>query len=168
MELAQDELGRATAAGVSVICMDDSAYPTGLRQIYDPPLVLYVRGNMDAIAKPGIAVVGTRHPTPYGLGMAERLSCDLAARGLVIFSGLARGVDAAAHRGAINAKGETVAVSGTGVDIIYPKENTATDRTDRGFGRRLDFRISHEHIRRAAEFSDSATVSSAVFPSACW
>jgi DNA processing protein len=124
MELAQDELGRATAAGVSVICLDDSAYPTGLRQIYDPPLVLYTRGNIDAIAKPGIAVVGTRHPTPYGLGMAERLSFDLAARGLVIFSGLARGVDAAAHRGAINAKGGTVAVFGTGVDIIYPKENT--------------------------------------------
>lgn len=123
-ELAQDELGRATAAGVSVVCLDDSSYPAQLKQIYDPPLVLYVRGNVEAIGLPGIAVVGTRHPTPYGLGMAERLSCDLAARGLVIFSGLARGVDAAAHRGAINAKGKTVAVFGTGVDVIYPKENT--------------------------------------------
>jgi DNA processing protein len=74
--------------------------------------------------QPGIAVVGTRHPTPYGLGMAERLACDLANRGLVIFSGLARGVDAAAHRGAIYAKGRTVAVFGTGVDIVYPKENS--------------------------------------------
>ena len=83
-----------------------------------------MRGNVEAIAQPGIAVVGTRHPTPYGLGMAERLACDLAARGLVIFSGLARGVDTAAHRGAIHAKGKTVAVFGTGVDIIYPKENT--------------------------------------------
>ena len=101
MELAQDELGRATAAGVSLICLDDSSYPAQLKQIYDPPLIVYVRGNVDAIALPGIAVVGTRHPTPYGLGMAERLSCDLAARGLVIFSGLARGVDAAAHRGAL-------------------------------------------------------------------
>lgn len=123
-ELAQDELGRATAAGVSVVCLDDSSYPAQLKQIYDPPLVLYVRGNVEAIGLPGIAVVGTRHPTPCGLGMAERLSCDLAARGLVIFSGLARGVDAAAHRGAINAKGKTVAVFGTGVDVIYPKENT--------------------------------------------
>ena len=79
---------------------------------------------MDAITQPGIAVVGTRHPTPYGLGMAERLACDLVNRGLVIFSGLARGVDAAAHRGAIHAKGKTVAVFGTGVDIIYPKENS--------------------------------------------
>ncbi|MGC2185867.1 MAG: DNA-processing protein DprA [Terriglobales bacterium] len=124
MELAHDEMGRVAAAGVSVICLDDSTYPAQLKQIYDPPLVLYVRGSVDAITQPGIAVVGTRHPTPYGLGMAERLACDLAARGLVIFSGLARGVDAAAHRGAINAKGKTVAVFGTGVDIIYPKENT--------------------------------------------
>lgn len=124
MELAHDELGRAAAAGVSVVCLDDSSYPAQLRQIYDPPLVLYVRGNVDAIGQPGVAVVGTRHPTPYGLGMAERLACDLAARGLVIFSGLARGVDAAAHRGAINAKGKTVAVFGTGVDVLYPKENT--------------------------------------------
>jgi DNA processing protein len=124
MELAHDEMGRVAAAGVAVVCLDDASYPDQLKQIYDPPLVLYVRGNVDAITQPGIAVVGTRHPTPYGLGMAERLACDLAARGLVIFSGLARGVDAAAHRGAINAKGKTVAVFGTGVDIIYPKENT--------------------------------------------
>ena len=124
MELAHDELGRAAAAGVSVVCLEDSSYPTQLRQIYDPPLVLYVRGNVDVIVQPGIAIVGTRHPTPYGLGMAERLSCDLATRGLVIFSGLARGVDAAGHRGAIAAKGRTVAIFGTGVDIIYPKENT--------------------------------------------
>jgi DNA processing protein len=124
MELAHDELGRVAAAGVSVVCMDESTYPAQLKQIYDPPLVLYVRGNVDAITQPGVAVVGTRHPTPYGLGMAERLACDLAVRGLVIFSGLARGVDAAAHRGAINARGKTVAVFGTGVDIIYPKENT--------------------------------------------
>ncbi len=68
--------------------------------------------------------MGTRHPTPYGMAMAERLACDLAARGLVIFSGLARGVDTAGHRGAIAAKGKTVAVFGTGIDIIYPKENT--------------------------------------------
>ncbi len=124
MELAQDEMGRVAASGVSVVCLDDSTYPAQLKQIYDPPLILYVRGNVDAIGQPGIAVVGTRHPTLYGLGMAERLACDLANRGLVIFSGLARGVDAAAHRGAINAKGKTVAVFGTGVDIIYPKENT--------------------------------------------
>jgi DNA processing protein len=69
-------------------------------------------------------MVGTRHPTPYGSGMAERLACDLAAQGLVIISGMARGVDTASHRGAISAKGKTIAVFGTGVDVIYPKENS--------------------------------------------
>jgi DNA processing protein len=123
-ELAQEEVVRASAAGVRVIGLDDAAYPQQLKQIYDPPLVIYVRGSWEVISQPGIAVVGTRHPTPYGLGMAERLACDLAARGLVIFSGLARGVDAASHRGAIAAKGKTVAVFGTGVDVVYPKENT--------------------------------------------
>jgi DNA processing protein len=123
MELAQDELGKAAAAGVSIVALDDAAYPSQLKQIYDPPLVLYVRGRVETISQPGIALVGTRHPTPYGSGMAERLACDLATRGLVIFSGMARGVDTAGHRGAIAGKGKTVAVFGTGVDVIYPKEN---------------------------------------------
>jgi DNA processing protein len=123
LELAQDELACAAAANVKVISLDDSAYPSQLKQIYDPPLILYVRGNDAVISQPGIALVGTRHPTPYGLGMAERLSCDLATRGLVIFSGMARGVDTAGHRGALTGKGKTVAVFGTGVDVTYPKEN---------------------------------------------
>jgi len=124
MELAHDEIARATGAGVRLIALEDQLYPAQLKQIYDPPLVLYVRGNEPAISEPGIALVGTRHPTPYGSGMAERLACDLAVRGLVIFSGMARGVDTAGHRGAIAAKGKTVAVFGTGVDVPYPKENT--------------------------------------------
>jgi len=124
LELANDELIRANAAGARLTVLEDQLYPTQLKQIYDPPLVLYVRGNVNVISQPGIAVVGTRHPTPYGSGMAERLACDLAARGLVIFSGMARGVDTSGHRGAIAAKGNTVAVFGTGVDVPYPKENT--------------------------------------------
>ena len=124
VELAHDEIAKAGAAGIKLVALDDAEYPARLRQIYDPPLVLYVRGNVSALAQPGIAVVGTRHPTPYGSGMAERLSCDLATRGLVIFSGLARGVDTASHRGAVSAKGKTVAIFGTGVDVIYPKENS--------------------------------------------
>jgi DNA processing protein len=124
LELAQDELSRTIAAGVQVVALDDPEYPTQLKQIYDPPLVLYVRGDVAVISQPGIALVGTRHPTPYGSGMAERLGCDLAARGLVIFSGMARGVDTAGHRGAMAGKGKTVAVFGTGVDVPYPKENT--------------------------------------------
>lgn len=124
IEMAHDEFARATADGVQIIVLDHPSYPAQLKQIYDPPPVLYLRGNAAAITQPGIAIVGTRHPTPYGIGMAERLACDLAARGLVIFSGLARGVDSAGHRGALQAKGKTVAVLGTGVDEIYPKENS--------------------------------------------
>jgi DNA processing protein len=124
MEVAQDEAAKAAAAGIRAIGLDDPLYPARLRQIYDPPLVLYVRGNVEAASQPGIAVVGTRHPTPYGMGMAERLGCDLASRGLAIISGLARGVDTFAHRGAVSAKGKTVAVFGTGVDVVYPKENS--------------------------------------------
>jgi DNA processing protein len=123
-ELAREEVARAAAAGVSLVSLDDPAYPPRLKEIYDPPLILYVRGNVEILAQPGIAVVGTRHPTPYGTGMAERLSCDLATQGLVIISGMARGVDTAGHRGALSAKGKTIAVFGTGVDVIYPKENS--------------------------------------------
>jgi DNA processing protein len=123
-ELAREEMARAAEEGVTVISEEDRCYPVRLKEIYDPPLVLYVRGNPEVLMQPGIAMVGTRHPTPYGLGMAERLACDLAAQGLVIISGMARGVDTASHRGAISAKGKTVAVFGTGVDVIYPKENS--------------------------------------------
>jgi len=123
-ELAREEMARAAAAGVAVLSLEDPAYPPRLHEIYDPPLALYVRGNAELLAQPGIAMVGTRHPTPYGSGMAERLACDLAAQGLVIISGMARGVDTASHRGAIAAKGKTIAVFGTGVDVIYPKENS--------------------------------------------
>ncbi len=124
-ELAREEIARAaTAGGVNLVTMDDPSYPPRLKEIYDPPLILYVRGSVDILTKPGIAMVGTRHPTPYGSGMAERLGCDLAAQGLVIISGMARGVDTASHRGAISAKGKTLAVFGTGVDVIYPKENS--------------------------------------------
>lgn len=120
---AEQELARAAAAGVELLCLDDPDYPEPLKNIYDPPVILYIRGNRGALNAPGIAVVGTRHPTPYGLGMAERLACDLAARGLILLSGLARGVDSAAHRGGVNARGQTVGVLGTGVDVVYPREN---------------------------------------------
>ena len=123
-ELAREELASAKEAGITVLSIEDLQYPPRLKEIYDPPLILYVRGDPEALTRPGIAMVGTRHPTPYGSGMAERLACDLAAQGLVIISGMARGVDTASHRGAISAKGKTVAVFGTGVDVIYPKENT--------------------------------------------
>jgi len=123
-ELAREEIARASSASVTLISLDDPFYPPRLKEIYDPPLILYVRGDPELLIKAGIAMVGTRHPTPYGSGMAERLACDLAAQGLVIISGMARGVDTASHRGAISAEGKTIAVFGTGVDVIYPKENS--------------------------------------------
>ncbi len=123
-ELAREEIARAAAADAVLLSMDDASYPPRLKEIYDPPLILRVRGNPEVLIKPGIAMVGTRHPTPYGSGMAERLASDLAAQGLIIISGMARGVDTASHRGAIAAKGKTIAVFGTGVDVIYPKENS--------------------------------------------
>ncbi|HTC77986.1 MAG TPA: DNA-processing protein DprA, partial [Terriglobales bacterium] len=134
LELAQEELAKTSAAGVAIVPLDDAAYPSRLKEIYDPPIVLYVRGDANVLSQPGIAVVGTRHPTPYGSGMAERLAIDLAARGLIIISGMARGVDTAAHRGAIAAKGKTVAVFGTGVDVPYPKENTRLAEQILGLG----------------------------------
>ncbi|MGP0018786.1 MAG: DNA-processing protein DprA [Candidatus Sulfotelmatobacter sp.] len=123
-ELAREEIARAAAADITMVSLDDPSYPPRLKEIYDPPLILRVRGNPEVLTRPGIAMVGTRHPTPYGSGMAERLACDLAAQGLVIISGMARGVDTSSHRGAISAKGKTIAVFGTGVDVIYPKENS--------------------------------------------
>jgi DNA processing protein len=123
LELAATEYDHARDEGASIIVPGDAEFPRRLLEIYDPPLVLYLKGNAQIIDQAGVAVVGTRHPTPYGVGMAERLACDLAARGLIIFSGMARGVDTAAHRGALNAHGRTVAIWGTGIDEVYPKEN---------------------------------------------
>ncbi len=124
LRLADEELKKLSRAeGVQLIAFGSAAYPPQLAEIYDPPLVLYVRGNAAAMLEPGIAIIGTRHPTPYGLGMCERLSQDLANCGLVIFSGMARGIDSVAHKGAVAAHGRTVAVFGTGVDVIYPREN---------------------------------------------
>jgi DNA processing protein len=120
---AEDEVRRVAEVGGRVLTPADEAYPERLREIYDPPAVLWIRGNVELLARPGIAVVGTRSPSPYGAGMAELLSRDLANRRLVILSGMARGVDTAAHKGAIEAGGKTVAVWGTGIDVIYPKEN---------------------------------------------
>src|SRR4051812_2751814 len=101
----------------------DPEYPQTLLQIYDPPVLLYVRGDAQVLNQPGISIVGTRRPTLYGTQMAERLGRELAARGLVIISGMARGIDAIGHQGAMAVYGRAVGVLGTGVDVCYPKEN---------------------------------------------
>jgi DNA processing protein len=120
---AIEEAQRTLEAGAVFLTPEDEAYPGRLLEIYDPPPVLWVRGNSGILNLPGIAVVGTRQPTPYGAGMAEMLSRDLARRGMTIMSGMARGVDTCAHKGALDTGGTTVAVWGTGIDVIYPKEN---------------------------------------------
>ena len=119
---AEAEWQKALEAQIQVVDMLDDAYPPLLREIYDPPLVLYVRGSVSEIRRPQVAIVGTRRPSPYGVNCAERLAKDLASRGLVITSGLARGIDTAAHRGSLT-RGQTVAVFGTGLDRAYPREN---------------------------------------------
>jgi len=120
---ADQQLDALAKTSGQFLTYTDRAYPERLREIFDPPAVLWLRGNPQLLAWPSIAVVGTRHPTPYGTGMAEMLSRDLAHRGLIIISGMARGVDTAAHKGALAAKQPTIAVWGTGIDVIYPKEN---------------------------------------------
>jgi DNA processing protein len=122
---AEQELAKVQTLGGAILTYEDDTYPDQLREIFDPPPVLWTLGDVKLLCRPGIAVVGTRHPTPYGTGMAEVLARDLAARKMVILSGMARGIDTAAHRGALEAGGMTVAVWGTGTDVIYPKENKA-------------------------------------------
>jgi DNA processing protein len=120
---AEAELKRAAAENAAIISFDCPEYPERLKEIFDPPPVLWVRGDAKLLSRPSIAVVGTRHPTPYGSGVAEMLSRDLAARKLLIVSGMARGIDTCAHKGALAARMPTVAVWGTGIDVVYPKEN---------------------------------------------
>jgi len=110
-------------AGVQLIVLNDSRYPEMLRAVFDPPPVLFARGRIDLLSSVCIGVVGTRHPTPYGVAASERLTGDLARAGLTIVSGMARGIDTSAHKAALAAEGATVAVLGCGVDIVYPSEN---------------------------------------------
>ena len=120
---AEEEWQRVAAQGATIVSYSCAEYPERLREIYDPPPVLWVRGDVKLLSRPSIAVVGTRHPTPYGSGVAEMLARDLAARRLLIVSGMARGIDSCAHKGALTARKPTVAVWGTGIDVVYPKEN---------------------------------------------
>jgi DNA processing protein len=120
---AEQEWARVASQGATIVTFSCPAYPERLKEIYDPPPVLWVRGEVSLLTQPAIAIVGTRHPTPYGTGMAEILARDLAARRLLIVSGMARGIDSWAHKGALAARMPTVAVWGTGIDVIYPKEN---------------------------------------------
>ncbi|MDM7923284.1 MAG: DNA-processing protein DprA [Pyrinomonadaceae bacterium] len=121
---AAAELERVKALGGDILILDDGSYPPMLREIADPPITLYVKGDWQAcFEQPCVAVIGSRMCSTYGQNASEMLARDLASRGICVVSGLARGIDSAAHRGAMAGGGRTVAVIGTGLDSIYPKEN---------------------------------------------
>jgi DNA processing protein len=123
-EKAAVELDQVKKMGGDVLILDDGSYPAMLREIDDPPPVLYVKGDWQTcMDQPCVGVIGSRMCSTYGENASEMLARDLASRGICIVSGLARGIDAAAHRGAISGKGKTVAVLGTGIDGVYPKEH---------------------------------------------
>ena len=121
---AEAEIGKVRQFGGEILVLDDGVYPTLLRETYDPPVVLYMKGAWsECLDRPCVAIVGSRRCSTYGQNAALMLSRELAQRGVTIVSGLARGIDAAAHRGALEAGGRTVAVMGTGLDQIYPRDH---------------------------------------------
>jgi DNA processing protein len=115
--------------GVNALICEDPAYPPRLKEIYDYPPVLYVKGGLPAEDEPCLAIVGTRRPTVYGRQVSEEIAADLARSGITIISGLARGIDSVAHRAALDAGGKTIAVFGSGLDIVYPGENAKLAQT---------------------------------------
>lgn len=121
---AEAEIAAVRKLGGDILLLDDGVYPSSLREIYDPPIVLYVKGAWaECLDQPCIGVVGSRKCSTYGQNAAMMLARDLAQRGLTVVSGFARGIDAAAHRGALDAGGRTVAVLGTGIDEVYPRDH---------------------------------------------
>jgi DNA processing protein len=121
---AEAEIAAVRKLGGDVLLLDDGVYPSSLREIYDPPIVLYVKGAWsECLDQPCIGVVGSRRCSTYGQNSALMLARDLAQRGMTVVSGFARGIDAAAHRGALEAGGRTVAVLGTGIDELYPRDH---------------------------------------------
>lgn len=122
-------LGDCQRLGLRVLTMQDADYPARLRNIFEPPCVLYVKGTLPAFDEEvAVAMVGTRACTPYGTSCAEKLAYGLARQGALVVSGAARGIDSAAHRGALRAGGVTVAVLGNGLDVVYPEENASLYR----------------------------------------
>jgi DNA processing protein len=123
LQMAAEILDWTAREKCRILVRGTIGYPAILEEIYDPPLILYCRGNMDVLEMPGVAMVGTRRPTYYGLQISQGLASDLAVRDLAVISGLARGIDAAAHRGCLEAGGKTAAVLGCGIDVVYPREH---------------------------------------------
>jgi len=122
LDQASREIERLERKKYSILTLYDADYPEYLREIFDPPLVLYCAGKVETLKEPAVSIVGARKPSAYGRSVAEKLARDLAARGIVIVSGMARGIDSLAHWGALEG-GKTVAVLGSGLENIYPQEN---------------------------------------------
>jgi len=153
LEKAGREIDELTRLGGEALILTDQRYPALLRETYDPPIVVYCLGDVaSAFSQPAVAIVGSRRCSTYGRNVAEKLSRELAERGVTIVSGLARGIDAAAHRGALEGRGLTVGVMGTGLDSVYPKEN-----------RKLAARIA-EHGALITEFPLATPPASQNFP----
>jgi DNA processing protein len=134
-ELAELEVEKVRKLGGEILILDDGVYPSLLREIYDPPVALYVKGAWaECLDQPCVALVGSRKCSTYGQNAASMLARDLAQRGITIISGFARGIDAAAHRGAMAGGGRTIAVLGTGIDEVYPRDHKklATEILDTG------------------------------------
>lgn len=152
-EKAAREIELLGQLGGEALCAANERYPALLRETYDPPIVIYCLGDISsALSQPAIAIVGSRRCSTYGRNVAEKLSREIAERGVTIVSGLARGIDSAAHRGALDGRGLTVAVMGTGLDAVYPKEN-----------RKLAARIA-EHGALVTEFPLATPPASQNFP----
>jgi DNA processing protein len=134
-EEAAEQHEKLRETGVQVVTCTDPAYPRQLREIYDPPPVLFARGKLELLQGVMVAMVGSRRASAYGMAAAERLAADLANAGIVVVSGMARGIDTAAHLGALSSAGGTVAVFGCGLDLIYPAEN-----------RKLAERLAHDGL----------------------
>jgi DNA processing protein len=117
------ELKSIEEFGCHILIQEDPEYPASLRQIYDPPVVLYVKGRLDTRDKNSVAIVGSRQSTHYGIEVARKFGYQLAYAGVTVVSGGARGIDTASHLGALAAKGRTIAVLGTGINIVFPAEN---------------------------------------------
>lgn len=122
-EQAKQEIAKAADANVAIITADSPSYPDSLRNTPDPPLYLYVKGALRTEDRNAIAIVGTRKPTHYGTTVTRRIASELSSAGFTVVSGMARGIDTQAHRGALAAKGRTIAVLGCGIDVAYPPEN---------------------------------------------
>lgn len=120
---AEEEIRRLQSLGAHIVTIEQQGYPSSLKAIYDPPPFLYIKGEISPRDQLAVAMVGSRAATAYGLRVAFAMARDLAVRGVTIVSGMARGIDSAAHRGALSAGGRTIAVLGCGINVIYPPEN---------------------------------------------